>query len=372
MQTIEEPTVSEDRNQMSKSAGDGKNKEPVIQTFMKALNYFKELFEQRKHFTFLLVGRTGVGKSSTINSLLGEEVAKVGDFDPTTREVEEYQCEHGGVKFTVYDTPGFCDDLPEMNKDAHYLKLITERVKEIDCLWYVSPLDQSRLTSDDLRTFQMLTETFGSQIWDRSLIVFTCADKVPEGRFEEFMRERTKRIRAAIAKHGRNPAAEKIPTVAVANGHQKLPDGKEWLPELFLATLERCSQAGVVPFLMAMRSDLVPVKQRKFRPAETTKESALVQAQTHVQAQQPQVIVVQQPLPAPSPEPQPRIVLDQSQKARVRKRLTETLPQTIGAGAALGGAVGFATGGFLGVLPAAALGAIGGAIFGLLSWLFDW
>ncbi len=65
---------------------------------------FRKLTEQKRDLTFLLVGRTGVGKSSTINTLLGSEVAKTGRYCPTTVEVQKYKHTHDGVTFIIVDT----------------------------------------------------------------------------------------------------------------------------------------------------------------------------------------------------------------------------------------------------------------------------
>ena len=91
---------------------------PVISNELKSK--LKGLVRQR--FTFMLIGRTGVGKSSTINRLLGEELAKVGAYEATTMDVEKYQTVINGVKFDVLDTPGLCDDEEEIGNDFNYLE----------------------------------------------------------------------------------------------------------------------------------------------------------------------------------------------------------------------------------------------------------
>ena len=65
-----------------------------------------------------------MGKSSSVNSLMGKEVAPVGDWLPTTMGVTSYDSDAFGIKFTVIDTPGLCDDLEEEGKDYKYLKRI--------------------------------------------------------------------------------------------------------------------------------------------------------------------------------------------------------------------------------------------------------
>ncbi|WP_423250224.1 GTPase [Burkholderia multivorans] len=51
-----------------------------------------------------MVGRSAIGKSSTINSLLGEEVAPVGKYRPQTTDAETYSNFHDGVAFHGADT----------------------------------------------------------------------------------------------------------------------------------------------------------------------------------------------------------------------------------------------------------------------------
>uniref|UniRef100_A0A1X7TCH3 G domain-containing protein n=1 Tax=Amphimedon queenslandica TaxID=400682 RepID=A0A1X7TCH3_AMPQE len=71
----------------------------------------------------LVIGPTGVGKSTLINNLMGGNVAKVShsmEFRQSTVEVHEG--EHRGVRIRVYDTPGSHDSRGNTNS---FLKKIS-------------------------------------------------------------------------------------------------------------------------------------------------------------------------------------------------------------------------------------------------------
>ena len=64
----------------------------------------------KREVNILVAGKTGVGKSTLVNILVGEEVAKVGKtLYPETVDVNPYRLEsfHGsGVDVVIWDTPG--------------------------------------------------------------------------------------------------------------------------------------------------------------------------------------------------------------------------------------------------------------------------
>lgn len=248
-------------------------------------------------FSFMLVGRTGVGKSSTINSLLGEQVAKVGDSEPTTFEVSPYRLKKSGVDFTIWDTPGLCDALDNANDDE-YMKQISEVIGDVDCLWFVSRLDETRLSSDEQYALLLITNTLGVEIWERALIVFTHAcNWSVEQRHEEALRERTAVVKEYLQRITKKSLNE-LSSVAVDNQFERLPNNEPWLPELFTKVIEQASNKGGIAFAASIGQ-------------ETKSDQSTG----------------------------PRIDLNQQQRKRVELRISSLLAAT-GAGALTGGIFG--------------------------------
>jgi predicted GTPase len=71
-----------------------------------------------------LVGATGVGKSSTLNAIFGEDVAKVGTgVDPETQNVQGYLIND---VFRVHDSAGLGDGLSADQRHKKFDRFIAK------------------------------------------------------------------------------------------------------------------------------------------------------------------------------------------------------------------------------------------------------
>jgi predicted GTPase len=310
-----------------------------------AQQHLADMLAAKKSITILLAGRTGVGKSSTINSLLGAQVAPVGKYRPTTMSVARYLHEHGGLLYQVVDTPGLCDDLPEVGNDDPYLAAIRKASEQAYCLLFVTELDAARVSSDERRGIRMLTEALSASVWENALLVFTRADKVEAQEFEADLNERTSLLRETIAAYAPLHAAY-IPAVAISNTTEKLPNGKPWLSELFTQVLMRLRPDATVPFLNSMKQDV-----------------GIDSLACHAEAAAAADYIA---VTAAAPEPtKPRINLDPEQEERIKKTVWERILKGVTTGAGVGAKIGNFFG-KRGEAIGAAIGVVGGA---LLAWL---
>ena len=96
-------------------------------------------------------------------------------------------------------------------------------------LWFVSRLDETRVTSDEKRGIKLISKTFGKKAWECSVIVFTFANSVSASEYKEAVDKRTELIRREIAKYAGEDIANQIASIAVDNHSETTPDASSGL-----------------------------------------------------------------------------------------------------------------------------------------------
>ena len=101
-----------------------------------------------------LVGLVSAGKSSIINALVGDKVAKTGICRTTTEpSLYENLISDDNIKYNIYDLPGISDIEDTTNK---YTEVVYSIIKKCNIVFWVSDIHKAFLTKHELTEFEKI------------------------------------------------------------------------------------------------------------------------------------------------------------------------------------------------------------------------
>ena len=156
-----------------------------VEELMKVFQKWKKI--GKKCLTFLVLGVTGVGKTSLINTLLSKDIAPIQNYssEADTKQLERYTGMVNGVEVTPWDSRGLRDG---EGIDEYSLRDMLDKIKEIDpyLIIHCHRMDLKRLLPDDKESLKLVTSYLGDGIWaGNTVIALTYADKVEDDKYPE-------------------------------------------------------------------------------------------------------------------------------------------------------------------------------------------
>lgn len=136
----------------------------VAQAAQMLKDEIQERYNDFNTLNVVVIGKTGVGKSTLINTVFGDNVAEVGIGTPVTQAIRKLEKE--GVPLAIYDTPGL--ELQGDHSTENLLEEVSELINEgirhndvnqaIHCIWYCINTTSSRIEPTEMDFLRKLGE----------------------------------------------------------------------------------------------------------------------------------------------------------------------------------------------------------------------
>ncbi|KAM5550012.1 translocase of chloroplast 120, chloroplastic [Rosa sericea] len=201
--------------------------------------------------TIMVLGKSGVGKSATINSIFDEVKFNTDAFQMGTKKVQDVVGTVQGIKVRVIDTPGLLPSWSDQRQNEKILLAAKRFIKKTppDIVLYLDRLDMQSRDFSDMPLLRTITEIFGATIWFNAIVVLThAASAPPEGpngaasSYDMFVTQRSHVVQQAI-RQAAGDMRLMNPVSLVENhsacrtnraGQRVLPNGQVWKPHLLL------------------------------------------------------------------------------------------------------------------------------------------
>ena len=115
--------------------------EKIQQIIEEAVGRFEDEQEDPR---ILILGATGVGKSSLLNAIFGEKLQAVNTVQSTTRDFSTHTYEIGGTRILITDSPGY----GEVGYDEQYSKNVVTKAGDCHAVTLVLKADEKGYERD--------------------------------------------------------------------------------------------------------------------------------------------------------------------------------------------------------------------------------
>ena len=232
-------------------------------------------YRNAKSVRILITGKTGTGKSTLVNGILGVKTngkgaAKEGNGikESCTAEVTAYKTKKRKVDITVWDSPGLQDGTE--NQDS-YLREMEKKCTPRDLTMYCIKVADTRFVrgtdNPDVVAMKKFTQSLGVDFWKNAIVVLTFANaleifhvewkdlqrKERATAFKSVIQEWRDQVQKILVDDINVPKeiVDKIPIIPA--GHytlRALPDRNYWLSALWFECLGAIpSHEGKAAFL---------------------------------------------------------------------------------------------------------------------------
>jgi Toc86/159 family protein import component len=199
----------------------------------------------------LLLGKSGVGKSATINSIFDERKVATDALVPATHRIKKIEGTIKGIRVTVIDTPGLVSHYHGQRRNMKILNSVKHFIKRSppDIILYFERLDHINSRYSDYPLLKLMTDILGSPMWFNTVLVMThCSSSPPEGpdgyplEYDTYTRYCKNVVQRHIQAAVSNTQLDN-PFVLIDNhpmcrrntkGERVLPNGQVWVSELLL------------------------------------------------------------------------------------------------------------------------------------------
>ena len=134
----------------------------------------------KKYANIMLLGRTGVGKSSFINYLVGKDVCKVATGMPVTQGFETYEYDNGKIPLRIYDSKGLevLDSSAQKDKLIEFIRTRcndTDVFKWLHTIFYCLNIERKRLEPEEVKFIKSIKGNIAQNVH----IIITHCDEDP-------------------------------------------------------------------------------------------------------------------------------------------------------------------------------------------------